>query len=163
MDLQAAAALTKLKLLWRDNYISIGTKKKVVRSLVISVCTPVGPLNKHWAQLEERTQTFEILCYRRLLNISYKDHVSTEDVRRKIQAAIGKFETPYLGQETETEVAWTHRKVIWPNKDNSTEHIESKTKASREAYLVVFYKICSMVALVFKSPAVRILCSKNNA
>ena len=26
-------------------------------------------------------------CYRRLLNISYKDHVTNEEVRRKIQAA----------------------------------------------------------------------------
>ena len=29
-------------------------------------------------------------CYRRLLNISYKDHVTNEEVRRKIQAAIGE-------------------------------------------------------------------------
>ena len=31
-------------------------------------------------------------CYRRLLEISYKDHVTNEDVRRKIQAAIGKYD-----------------------------------------------------------------------
>ena len=30
--------------------------------------------------------------YRRLLNISYKDHVTNEEVRRKIQAAIGEYE-----------------------------------------------------------------------
>ena len=29
-------------------------------------------------------------CYRSLLNISYKDHVTNEEVRRKIQAAIGE-------------------------------------------------------------------------
>ena len=28
-------------------------------------------------------------CYRRLLNISYKDRVTNEEVRRKSQAAIG--------------------------------------------------------------------------
>ena len=27
-------------------------------------------------------------CYRRLLNISHNDHITSEDVRRKIQAAI---------------------------------------------------------------------------
>ena len=31
-------------------------------------------------------------CYRRQLNISYKDYVTNEDVRRKIQAAIGEYD-----------------------------------------------------------------------
>ena len=31
-------------------------------------------------------------CYRRLLNILYKDHVINEQVRRKIQAAIGEYD-----------------------------------------------------------------------
>ena len=31
-------------------------------------------------------------CYRRLLYISYKDHVTNEEVRRKIQAAIGEYD-----------------------------------------------------------------------
>ena len=44
------------------------------------------------AELEKRTQAFEMRCYRRLLNISYKDHVTNEDVRRKIQAAIGEYD-----------------------------------------------------------------------
>ena len=30
-------------------------------------------------------------CYRRLSNISYKDHVTNEEVRRKIQTAIGEY------------------------------------------------------------------------
>ena len=41
---------------------------------------------------EKRTQAFEMRCYRRLLNISYKDHVTNEEVRRKIQAAIGEYD-----------------------------------------------------------------------
>ena len=43
-------------------------------------------------ELEKRTQAFEMRCYRRLLNISYKDHVTNEEVRRKIQAAIGEYD-----------------------------------------------------------------------
>ena len=31
-------------------------------------------------------------CYRRLLNISYKDHVINEEVCRKIQAVIGEYD-----------------------------------------------------------------------
>ena len=44
------------------------------------------------AELEKRTQAFEMRCYRRLLNISYKDHITNEEVRRKIQTAIGKYD-----------------------------------------------------------------------
>ena len=31
-------------------------------------------------------------CYQKLLNISYKDHITSEEVRRKIQAAIGEYD-----------------------------------------------------------------------
>ena len=34
---QATAALTKLKPVWRDNNISLGSKVKLIRSLVISI------------------------------------------------------------------------------------------------------------------------------
>ena len=44
------------------------------------------------AELEKRTQAFEMRFYRRLLNISYKDHVTNKELRRKIQAAIGKYD-----------------------------------------------------------------------
>ena len=44
------------------------------------------------AELDKRTQAFDMRCYRRLLNISYKDHVTNEEARRKIQAAIGEYD-----------------------------------------------------------------------
>ena len=44
------------------------------------------------AELEKRTQAFEMRCYWRILNISYNDHISNEEVRRKIQAAIGDYD-----------------------------------------------------------------------
>ena len=36
----------------------------------------------------EKKLAFEMRCYQRLFNISYKDHVTNEKVCRKIQAAI---------------------------------------------------------------------------
>ena len=44
------------------------------------------------ANLEKRTQAFEVRCCRRLLIISYKTHGTNEAVLRKIQAAIGKYD-----------------------------------------------------------------------
>ena len=40
-------------------------------------------------ELERRIQALEMRCYRRLLNISYNDHVTNEEVRNRIQNAIG--------------------------------------------------------------------------
>ena len=41
------------------------------------------------AERERRTQALEMRCYRRLLNISYKNYVMNEEVRSRIQNAIG--------------------------------------------------------------------------
>ena len=63
-----------------------------MRSLVISIFLCACESWTLTAELEKRTQAFEMRCYRRLLNISYKDHVTNEEVRRKIQAAIGEYD-----------------------------------------------------------------------
>ena len=68
-------------------------------------------------------------CYRRLLNISYKDHVTSEEVRRKIQAAIGEYnELLTRGQETEAKMVWPCLMVFSFSSDNPTGHSERKQK-----------------------------------
>ena len=59
-------------------------------SLVISIFLYACESWTLTAELEKRTQAFEMRCYRRLLNMSYKGHVTNEEVRRKIQTAIGE-------------------------------------------------------------------------
>ena len=69
-------------------------------------------------------------CFRRLLNISYEDHVTNEEVRRKIQAAIGEY--------NELLTLFKKRKLNWfghvsrssglAKKKNPTGHSESKKK-----------------------------------
>ena len=63
-----------------------------MRSLVISVFLYACESWALNAKLEEKTQAFEMRCYRRLLHISYKDHVTNVEVRRKFQAAIGEYD-----------------------------------------------------------------------
>ena len=41
------------------------------------------------SEIERRIQALEMRCYRRLLNISYKDQVTNEEVRNGIQNAVG--------------------------------------------------------------------------
>ena len=83
---QAIAAYTKLKPIWSDNKISLGSKVKLMCSFVISIFLNACESWTLTAELEKRMQAFEMRCYRRLLIISYKDQV-----RRKIQAAIGEY------------------------------------------------------------------------
>ena len=40
-------------------------------------------------ELKKRIQAMEMRCYHKILCISYKDHVTNEEVRAKIQQAIG--------------------------------------------------------------------------
>ena len=67
-------------------------KVKLTCSLVISIFLYACESWTLTAELEKRKQAFEMRCNRRLLKSSYKDHVTNEEVLRKIQAAIGEFD-----------------------------------------------------------------------
>ena len=43
-------------------------------------------------ELQRRIQAMEMRCYRKILRISYKDHVTNEEVRTKIQQATERHE-----------------------------------------------------------------------
>ena len=75
---QAIAALTKLKPIWTDNNISLGSKVKLMRSLFISIFLYACESWTLMAELDKRTQAFEMRRYQSILNISYKDHVTIE-------------------------------------------------------------------------------------
>ena len=124
---QATAALTKLKHIWRDNNISLGSKVKLMLSLVISIFLYACESWTLTAELEKITHAFEMRCYRRLLNISYKNHVTYEKVRRK-SSHWRIWRTPDPGQETEAKMVWPCFKVFWFRKDNPTGHSERKKK-----------------------------------
>ena len=44
------------------------------------------------AELQRRIRTMKMRCYRQILHVSYKDNVANEEVRAKIQQAIGPHE-----------------------------------------------------------------------
>ena len=65
---------------------------KLMRSLVIPIFLYAC---KSWTltvEIEKKKLAFEMRCYQRLFNISYKDHVTNKEVCRKIQAAIGEYD-----------------------------------------------------------------------
>ena len=89
---QTIGALTKLKTIWKDKNITLGSKIRLMRSLVISIFLYACETWTLTAELEKKIQTTEMRCFRRLLGISYRDHVTNEKVGNRIRKAIGPYE-----------------------------------------------------------------------
>ena len=63
-----------------------------MRSLVTSIFLYACESWTLTAELQRRIQAIEMRCYRKIVRISYKDHVTNEEVRAKIQQLIGPHE-----------------------------------------------------------------------
>ena len=86
---QTTAALSSLKIIWRDKNISLASKVKLMRTLILFAFLYACESWTLTAKIERRIQALEMRCSKRLLNISYKDHVTNEKVRNIIQNAVG--------------------------------------------------------------------------
>ena len=84
------AALTKLRPIWAGKTVTLKTKIRLLRSLVTSVFLYACESWTLTPDLERRIAAFEMRCYRKLLNISYKDRVRNETIREKITRVIGE-------------------------------------------------------------------------
>ena len=84
---QTTATLTRSKPVWNDS-----SKVRLMRSLVTAIFLYACESWTLTAELQRRLQTIEMRCYRKIVYISYKDHVTNEEVRAKIQQAIGSHE-----------------------------------------------------------------------
>ena len=65
---------------------------RLMRSLVTSIFLYACESWTLTAELQRTIQAMEMRFYRKILHISYKDHVTNEEVRAKIQQAIGPHE-----------------------------------------------------------------------
>ena len=81
-----------MKSVWNDKSISLSYKIRLMRSLVTSIFLYACESWTLTAELQRRIQAMELRCYRKILRISYKDHVTNEEVRAKIQQATGPHE-----------------------------------------------------------------------
>ena len=86
---QTTAALTRLKPVLNDRSISLSSKIRLMYFLGTSIFLYACESLILTAELQRRIQAMEIRCYQKILRISYKDHVTNEEVRAKIQQAIG--------------------------------------------------------------------------
>ena len=86
---QTTTALTRLTPVWNDKSISVSSKIRLMRSLFTSIFLYACESWTHTAEFQRRIQAFEMRCYRKLLCILNKDHVTNGEVRDKIQQTVG--------------------------------------------------------------------------
>ena len=89
---QTTTALSRLKIIWTDKNISLASKAKLMRTLILYTFHYACESWTLTAEIERRIQGLEMRCYRRRLNISYKDHVTNEEVRKRIQNTNGVYD-----------------------------------------------------------------------
>ena len=93
---QTTAALTRLKPVWIDKRFSLSSKTQLMRSLVTAIFLYACESWTLTAELQRRIQALEMRCYRKILHISYKDHVTNEEVCAKMQQATGPVSYTHL-------------------------------------------------------------------
>ena len=82
----------RLKPVWNDRSISLSSKIQLMCSLSTSIFLYACESWTLTAELQRRIRAMEMWCYHKILRISYKDHVTNEEVRAKIQQATGPHE-----------------------------------------------------------------------
>ena len=97
--------MTRLKPIWNDQNITLGSKVRLMRTLIISILLYACETWTLTIELQRRIKAVEMRCYRRLLHISYKDHITNEIVCTKIQTAIGPYED-LLTTEKKRKLRW---------------------------------------------------------
>ena len=70
-------------------------------------------------------------CYRRLLNTMHKDHVTNEEVRDKIKAAIDKRLSMTISPFHCEKMVWSYLKSLWHGQDNFVRGLKRNKKGRK--------------------------------
>ena len=90
---QATSALARLRPIWENKKIRMKYKIRLLRSLVISIFLYACESWTLNADLERRISAMEMRCYRRLLGISYSEHITNKEIMRVITKEIGEHDS----------------------------------------------------------------------
>ena len=89
---QITVAVTILKVIWKDKNITISSKIRLTRSMAMSIFLYAYEAWAITADIKRRIQALEMRCFRKLLGISCRDHITNEEVKARIGNAIGPCE-----------------------------------------------------------------------
>ena len=89
---QATAGLARLKTIWNNKHISLNSKIRLMRSLVISILLYACETWTLTADILKKLQATEMRCVRKLLSISYRYHITNDSVRDRIRQAMRPYD-----------------------------------------------------------------------
>ena len=121
---QTIAALTKLRIIWDDKIIDLSSKIRLLRSLVMFIFLYSRETLTLTAEIGRKIQAVEMIIFRRLLGIAYKDHITNEEVRSRIRKSIGPYE----------ELLSTVKDAKWSGMGMSQELRDLPRQCSRALY-----------------------------
>ena len=84
--------MTKVKVVWNDKNITIRFKIRLMRSLAMSIFLYACKTWAITADIERRIHALEMRCFCKLLSISYRDHITNEEVKARIGNAMRPYE-----------------------------------------------------------------------
>ena len=91
--MKANSALSRLKRIWRDKNISMPTKLRLLHALIQSVFLYGAESWTLNAEIEKRINSFEMNCYRRLLQVHWSTHTKNSEIRSRIQDIAGSVDS----------------------------------------------------------------------
>ena len=85
---KATGELANLKVIWKDKNIALSTNIRLLCSLIMSIFLYTCETWTLTAETERKIQTMKMRSFRRLLDTSYREHITNEEVRSRIRQAI---------------------------------------------------------------------------
>ena len=110
--------------IWNDMNIPLSSKIRLVRSLVMSIFLYACGSWTLTADTERRIQAMEMRCLRKLLGITYRDHISNEEVRSHWAPR----RTLDHSKATQTEMVRASNKMYRACQDNPAGHSARREK-----------------------------------
>ena len=121
---------SRLKMIWRGKNISLSSKVKLMRMLILSAFLYACESWTLTTELERRIQHLEMRCYWRLLNISFKDHNGERGGSWQHPGCIFKLHEDFLIMLKKRELRW-YVHIARPSGHDEDHSIGDSEKARR--------------------------------
>ena len=102
---KSISSFSRLKKVWPDSGISMATKLRLLRALVLSVFLYGAESWTLNAEIEKRINAFEMNCYRRLLQVHWTSHTRNADIRKRVIDLAGPVDS-FLGVVIRKKMTW---------------------------------------------------------
>ena len=125
--------MTKLKVISKDKNFAISSKVRLMRGLAMSIFLYEYEMWTITADIERRIQAVEMRCFRKLLGISYRDHIINEEMKNRIRNAIWPYKVNLTAEKNAnlSDKGTSHDHLDWPRLSYRDQIKEGDEEADR--------------------------------